>query len=40
MHRSLETTNETYSIPKHKFSSDILIQFLIREDINQYPKNQ
>jgi len=40
MHKSLKTTNKSYSIHSHKLSYDILIQFLITEDISQYPKNQ
>jgi len=40
IHKGLKTTNKSCSIPRHKLSYDILIQFLITEDIFQYPKNQ
>jgi len=35
-HKGLKVTN---SIPRHKLSFSILIQFLIIEDIFPYPKN-
>jgi len=38
-HKGLKTTKESCFILRHKLSFDILIQFLIIEDISQYPKN-
>jgi len=39
-HKSLKITNGSYYIPIHKLSFDILVQFLITENISQYSKNQ